>query len=469
MNPETTVNRCHYQWHNFLTTSFLENYFGFFTPFSQFPTVLVFHAFCSAIPFNKCKSSNSEWQVLYTTQVTQKAKKYHDGFLQLLTCGSSCKQVLLYDETRRLLESRFLKKDEIIRSGESIAFDGHLVDIGECEEDHKPPIDSNIRKTNCNMDGQKKAACGPLHSLNQLPTGENEALARKQMTSNFKGSIDESNIFAEEVSKNPIRAAHEILSILRKAKSEKDVATMKSLSIEGFHASESTSFFQSDSSCQRKEQLQDVCNEGSTTIHLDEENSPMQKDDSEISKDEATNEIHLVEISKSAEKGSENSPSFFLGSETTNLVNHMVDTDHTESSRRYLDTPVLEPEDLATVKLELKTPITSVLQDTSMGDLKSRNCTQQVFCKENSTGGTAAAASGSDTSQVIAEPKHEKLPQPCVDSKEIDTRWQNGVHFIDLATSSNSTPREVADDQNISEQDISSKRTDEFPSFELGF
>ena len=36
--------------------------------------------------------------------------------------------------------------------------------------------------------------------------GENEALARKQMTSNFKGSIDESNIFAEEVSKNPIRA-----------------------------------------------------------------------------------------------------------------------------------------------------------------------------------------------------------------------------------------------------------------------
>lgn len=93
MNPETTVNRCHYQWHNFLTTSFLENYFGFFTPFSQFPTVLVFHAFCSAIPFNKCKSSNSEWQVLYTTQVTQKAKKYHDGFLQLLTCGSSCKQV----------------------------------------------------------------------------------------------------------------------------------------------------------------------------------------------------------------------------------------------------------------------------------------------------------------------------------------------------------------------------------------
>lgn len=244
---------------------------------------------------------------------------------------------------------------------------------------------------------------------------------------------------------------------------------MKSLSIEGFHASESTSFFQSDSRYQRKEQQQDASNEGSTIIHLDEENSTMQKDDSEIPKDEATNEILLVEISKSAEKGSETTPSFFLGSETTNLVTHRVDTDHTESSGRYPDAPVLEPGDLATVKLELKTSITSVLQDTLTGDLKTRNCTQKVFCKENSTGGAPAAASGSDTSQLSTEPEHEKLPQPCIDSKEIDTGWQNGVHFIGLATSSNVTPHEVADDQNTSKQDISTKRTDELPSFDLGF
>lgn len=32
-----------------------------------------------------------------------------------------------------------MKKDETVKSGESIAFDAHLVEIGECERDHKPP------------------------------------------------------------------------------------------------------------------------------------------------------------------------------------------------------------------------------------------------------------------------------------------------------------------------------------------
>lgn len=34
-----------------------------------------------------------EWQVLYTTQLTQKAKKYHDGFLRLAISGSLGRQV----------------------------------------------------------------------------------------------------------------------------------------------------------------------------------------------------------------------------------------------------------------------------------------------------------------------------------------------------------------------------------------
>lgn len=46
---------------------------------------------------------------------------------------------MLFDENRKLLDSRFIKKDETVRSGESIAFDAHLVEIGECERDHKPP------------------------------------------------------------------------------------------------------------------------------------------------------------------------------------------------------------------------------------------------------------------------------------------------------------------------------------------
>ncbi|XP_059276353.1 uncharacterized protein LOC132030657 isoform X2 [Lycium ferocissimum] len=85
------------------------------------------------------KSSTEEWQVLYTTQMTQKAKKFHDGYLQLVMSSSHCRQIMLYDATRRLLDSRFLKKNESIMSGQLVTFDGHLVELGECEEGQKPP------------------------------------------------------------------------------------------------------------------------------------------------------------------------------------------------------------------------------------------------------------------------------------------------------------------------------------------
>lgn len=40
--------------------------------------------------------SDVEWEVLYTKQITQKAKKYHDGFIQLKLCGSHGRQVNFY-------------------------------------------------------------------------------------------------------------------------------------------------------------------------------------------------------------------------------------------------------------------------------------------------------------------------------------------------------------------------------------
>ncbi|KAL3499012.1 hypothetical protein ACH5RR_041744 [Cinchona calisaya] len=411
------------------------------------------------------KTSKTEWQVLYTIQVTQKAKKYHDGFLQLLTCGSQGKQVVLYDETRRLLESKFLKKDEIIRSGESIALDGHLVDIGECEEDHKPPMNFKVQGRNCSTVGKKAAAYGQMHSLNQLPTGEyqKEAVPRGQMDSNFKSSILEDNISTLEGGKNPIRAAHEILSILRKTKTEMDVATMKRSSAEVFHASRSSSSFQSDSGYQTKEQLQDVCNEASTIVHPDKENRTTHKDNSEIPKDEAINEVLSVEISKSANKGTKTASSFFVGSGATNNSIRMVDIDYIESSRMHPDAPVLGTKGLATLEVDSKTSIASVLKDPSTGDLKSGNCSEQVYCKDNPT---EATASGSDTSQLSVEIEHEK---PCAYREGTGTRWQTGVHVTGMATSSDGTPHDVTDYQNISEQDTSRKKTDEFPCFDLGF
>lgn len=64
----------------------------------------------------------------------------------------------------------------------------------------------------------------------------------------------------------------------------------------------------------------------------------------------------------------------------TNISTHMVGIDYTESNRRHPGAPVLETECLATLELDSKTSIASVLQDASTRDLKNGNCIEQVSC-----------------------------------------------------------------------------------------
>ncbi|EEF43391.1 hypothetical protein RCOM_1312210 [Ricinus communis] len=101
------------------------------------------------------KPGFTEWRVMYTTQITQKAKKYHDGFLRLTSSGSFGRQIMLYDERREVLDSRFLTKDEVLRSHESITFNAHLVDIGEPEGETQIPGDLNIQGNTANVVGKK--------------------------------------------------------------------------------------------------------------------------------------------------------------------------------------------------------------------------------------------------------------------------------------------------------------------------
>ncbi|CAI9286135.1 unnamed protein product [Lactuca saligna] len=105
--------------------------------------------YCSPPSYPDTSNDDStEWQVLYTTQLTQKAKKFHDGILKVLISVLRGRQAILYDETRTQLESRFLKKEETITTGESMKFDGHIVDIIELN-DHKPRKDTNVDGRNC--------------------------------------------------------------------------------------------------------------------------------------------------------------------------------------------------------------------------------------------------------------------------------------------------------------------------------
>ncbi|KAL6979429.1 hypothetical protein U1Q18_021095 [Sarracenia purpurea var. burkii] len=47
----------------------------------------------SVIPLPLFTYLFTEWHVLYTTQITQNAKKYHSGILRLASCGSYQMQV----------------------------------------------------------------------------------------------------------------------------------------------------------------------------------------------------------------------------------------------------------------------------------------------------------------------------------------------------------------------------------------
>ncbi|CAK9166279.1 unnamed protein product [Ilex paraguariensis] len=95
--------------------------------------------------------------------------------------------IMLYDATRTLLDSRFLKKDEIIRSGESLAFDAHLVDIGETEEIHKAPMGLKAPERNCRVVGNR----GTLHEQedeahNGSPVVEWDAMYMSHITQKNK-------------------------------------------------------------------------------------------------------------------------------------------------------------------------------------------------------------------------------------------------------------------------------------------
>lgn len=57
-------------------------------------------------------------------------------------------QAVLYDETKRLLDSRFLKNEETINAGVTMRFDGHIVDIVELK-DNKPLKNTNFDESNC--------------------------------------------------------------------------------------------------------------------------------------------------------------------------------------------------------------------------------------------------------------------------------------------------------------------------------
>lgn len=87
---------------------------------------------------------------------------------------------MLYDATRRLLDSRFLRKSERITSGESVTFDGHLVEVGECEGDKKPQKDISDPQGKHILDlGKRGQIHGEVAVRNKFPAGRSDFVKNK--------------------------------------------------------------------------------------------------------------------------------------------------------------------------------------------------------------------------------------------------------------------------------------------------
>nr|XP_018678649.1 PREDICTED: uncharacterized protein LOC103978434 isoform X3 [Musa acuminata subsp. malaccensis] len=151
-------------------------------------------------------SDPKEWNVLYTTQISQKAKKYHDGVLRLSLCGSHMNQIMLLSEDGSVLSSKYLKSVECIRTGSKCELPNHLVEICEprirCEEGLKKlPSKQLMRSSSSSNKKSTKDICNT--HLEQ---------AGGPCSSNSVKSMDSSRA----QSNKPLRDACQILRTLKK-------------------------------------------------------------------------------------------------------------------------------------------------------------------------------------------------------------------------------------------------------------
>lgn len=63
----------------------------------------------------------------------------------------------MYDDSEKLIDSRFLKKDEVVESGVTLTFEAHLVDIGNLERENHPSANQNASKGDLKLSGKAPA------------------------------------------------------------------------------------------------------------------------------------------------------------------------------------------------------------------------------------------------------------------------------------------------------------------------
>ncbi|KAL2902848.1 Protein ZGRF1 [Bienertia sinuspersici] len=168
-------------------------------------------------PTSPATSSFKEWEALYTTQITQKAKRYHDGFIRMITCGTQGRQVVLYDSSKSQIDKKFLKKDEVISSGESLMFDAYLVDIGDPIGTNEDDVDVKIQGRYNNTTEKSQIVAGGQRKKLFTAQPQDDACSSKCVSfSGNSSGFDGSKQKKQPASRTSLRDANQILSILRK-------------------------------------------------------------------------------------------------------------------------------------------------------------------------------------------------------------------------------------------------------------
>ncbi|XP_024319257.1 uncharacterized protein LOC104584666 isoform X3 [Brachypodium distachyon] len=137
-------------------------------------------------------STLQEWSAMYTTQLTQKAKKYHDGFLRLEQVNSLTKRIVLLDEEGEVLGSRYLKSGECVESGKKCNFPNYLIEIGEAKTlmkggEPKSSDEPMVTRSKNGENTSKKMGIGATSSLKFISPQKFHYLdkSKSEVTSSF--------------------------------------------------------------------------------------------------------------------------------------------------------------------------------------------------------------------------------------------------------------------------------------------
>ncbi|KAF9602489.1 hypothetical protein IFM89_028503, partial [Coptis chinensis] len=145
---------------------------------------------------------NAEWHALYTTQKTQKTKKYHDGFLRLLVGVSQRKQVTLLSEDGTVLSSKYLSFSEVVRTGSKLELTGDI--------------------QNANSFGTSLTSCPTISTVERMKLNSSD---RRNKTKSYgkdlglypkSSNVDKDKFSQSGTRTDPIRDAHQILFTLKK-------------------------------------------------------------------------------------------------------------------------------------------------------------------------------------------------------------------------------------------------------------